>query len=238
MKKFQKNLKNTKPKKIPKRKKTKIKVRIDKRMIRNRKLPRIRKNRGRKLMYTLMLLLLWNNTTRDTRNTIDKIEQETQDHLLDNTQITRQYNLNSNWSVSKGTSHDTGTNFCLVTGNWNNCVTNRRLPSNKIRNRNVRAYNGNRVIRNVIKLAHWNVGNSRWEKKRLEVEALTIEKTPDILYISEANLWGSVPDFEREINGYDMYIPKKMMNRHQYARIILLVRQGIDSFDLRPGLQT
>ena len=32
------------------------------------------------------------------------------------------------------------------------------------------------MIRNIIKLAHWNLGNGKWENKRDEIEALTLDK--------------------------------------------------------------
>ena len=101
------------------------------------------------------------------------------------------------------------------------------MTSNKVRNRYMRSYNGNRMIRNVVKLAHWNVGNARWEKKTLEIEALVLEKSPDILFISEANMWQSLPEDQRNIPGYQLHYPQAMMAKHGYARIVLLAKDGL-----------
>ena len=100
--------------------------------------------------------------------------------------------------------------------------------SRKLRNSKVKAYNGNRQIRSTVKIAHWNAGNSNWENKRLEIEALVIEKTPDILFVSEANMWKNLPDHMMEINGYQLHFPQAMMLKHEYARIVLLARDGIE----------
>ena len=72
------------------------------------------------------------------------------------------------------------------------------------------------------------MGNSKWEKKVIEIEALTLEKSPDILFISEANMWGEVPDYQKKVNGYDLYIPEAMMAKHGYARLVLLAREGLE----------
>ena len=101
------------------------------------------------------------------------------------------------------------------------------MISNKARNKRIKSYNGNRMIRNILKLAHWNMGNLKWEKKRLEIEALALDKSPDILLISEANLWKSLPEEERNIRGYNLYFPQAMMVKHGYARIALLAKEGL-----------
>ena len=101
------------------------------------------------------------------------------------------------------------------------------LP-HKIRNKKMKSYNGNRVVRNILKLAQWNIGNSKWESKRLEIEALALEKSPDIILISEANLWRSLPEEERSIAGYNLHFPTAMMNKHGYARIVLLAKVGLE----------
>ena len=103
-----------------------------------------------------------------------------------------------------------------------------RLLSSKLRNKRVKMYNGNRLIRNIIKLAHWNLGNSKWENKLIEIEALVLELTPDLIFISEANMWDSVPDYQRNIPGYKLFVPQAMMKKHKYARIVLLAREGLD----------
>ena len=77
----------------------------------------------------------------------------------------------------------------------------------------MKSYNGNRMLRNIIKMAQWNMGNSKWESKKLEIEALALEKSPDILFITEANLWSSLPEVERKIAGYTLHYPQAMMTK-------------------------
>ena len=77
--------------------------------------------------------------------------------------------------------------------------------SNKQRNRRKSTYNGNRIVRNIIKLSHWNAGNAKWENKQTEIEALLMDKSPDLLFVTETNLWDSVPDYQRNINGYNLH---------------------------------
>ena len=39
-------------------------------------------------------------------------------------------------------------------------------------NRAIKAKNGNREVRNVLKIAHWNCGNKLWENKKDAIEVL------------------------------------------------------------------
>ena len=86
--------------------------------------------------------------------------------------------------------------------------------------------NGNREIRNIIKITHWNMGSKKWEKKLTEVDALILEKSPDLLFLSEANLYKSLPENLRQVEGYSLHLPLTM-NKHHYSRIVLLVKNGV-----------
>ena len=99
--------------------------------------------------------------------------------------------------------------------------------SSKLRKRNVTAKNGNCQIKNVIKISHWNAGNQLWQNKRLEIEALILDNTPDLLFITEANLMASVPNCDRYIEGYTLYLPETVA-KHDYAQIVLLAKEGVD----------
>ena len=77
--------------------------------------------------------------------------------------------------------------------NWNRII---KMTSSKLRNRRVRATNGNRENRTLVKLAHWNAGNKFWQNKLIEIEEMLLDKTPDLVFISEANLFDTVPDQE------------------------------------------
>ena len=101
------------------------------------------------------------------------------------------------------------------------------LPSNKERNRKVRMENGNGFNNNIVKIYHWNAGPMYWNRKRDIIEALTLERQPDILVITEANLMCETSQEESHIQGYDMVLPLTM-DTLGYSRVVMLVRQGIN----------
>ena len=130
---------------------------------------------------------------------------------------------NSRW-ISHKWENSNYKNFGLLDG-WKERI---KLTSRKITNRLRRAYNGNRGARNSVQIAHWNLGSCKWERKKTEIEALLLEKDPDIIFISEANLYQDLPEYERQIRGYDMYLPDSMMIKHKYVRIVMLARTDLD----------
>ena len=75
--------------------------------------------------------------------------------------------------------------------------------SNKERNRNVRALNGNRQSRG-IKLAHWNAGSAYLANKMQEIEQVVSENHPHLLGISEANLKRGHDLDDVQLQGYDL----------------------------------
>ena len=99
---------------------------------------------------------------------------------------------------------------------------------NKLQNRNMRAYNGNHTFRNNVQFAQWNMGRGNWESKMVELEAQLLLRSPDIIYITEATLHQSVPEYARQIRGYQMFIPEDMMEKHEYVCIVMLVKDGIE----------
>ena len=117
--------------------------------------------------------------------------------------------------------------FCPVT--WKALKWNKRIIwiSSKLQNKSVKMKNGNRSTRSVIKIYHWNMGNKLWQNKRDEIEALIIDKSPDLFFISEANLMETLPDHERHIAGYVLHLPLTM-SIHNCARIVLLAKEGIE----------
>ena len=94
--------------------------------------------------------------------------------------------------------------------------------------------NGNITIRNILKILHWNAGNALLQNKLTELEALILEKTPDILFVSEANLMATLPVDERQIVGYSLHLPGTV-EKHKYVRIVLLIKEGID-FKIQPEM--
>ena len=61
------------------------------------------------------------------------------------------------------------------------------LFSNKVKNKAMKSYNGN--IKTTINVIHWNMGNTYWIHKTDEIEAAINEYSPDLFYISEANIF-------------------------------------------------
>ena len=101
----------------------------------------------------------------------------------------------------------------------------RFFPATKLSNRQKIAYNGNR--NESYKIGHWNGGSRMWKNKLLELEIMLGQMRPDLCYITEANLWKGTPPHEKEIEGYRLVLPKTL-NTMNHARIILLVREGIN----------
>ena len=100
-------------------------------------------------------------------------------------------------------------NWGLADSNWMEGQNSVRtaLPrkhwsiSNKRRNNNIKCKNGNRTKAS-IRLAHWNLGSTFWQRKVDTIQNLVDEKNPDLCYISEANLMGGLNDYESRIRGY------------------------------------
>ena len=58
------------------------------------------------------------------------------------------------------------------------------------------------------KILHWNIGSSLWDKKRVQIQLLTEEFRPDLVFISEANLLPSLPDYQAIIQNYTIITTK------------------------------
>ena len=97
--------------------------------------------------------------------------------------------------------------------------------SRKKRNNRQRAKNGNRMSQ--LKVAHWNIGAKLWQNKLLDIMALISDISPDILVISEANMWQGLPDHEKNIAGYTMVLPPTMSTLG-HARLVMLIRDNIE----------
>ena len=101
------------------------------------------------------------------------------------------------------------------------------LLTSKEQNRRMKMYNGNRQWGHSISISHWNAGSTHWQRKKEEIEALVLQKNPDILYISEANLMEDVTEEERHVEGYRLILPKTMISL-KHARLVLLVKEELE----------
>ena len=151
--------------------------------------------------------------------------------------LTPQNSLSDNTEISTMSQHNpnTGT-YIMISGSSNYIRKNDKIVrwksrplwlSNKMRNKKIKIKNGNRETRNIIKITHWNMGNKKWENKMTEVDALILEKTPDIIFLSEANLFQTLPEHLRQIEGYKLHLPLTM-SKHKYSRLVLLVKDGVN----------
>ena len=93
-------------------------------------------------------------------------------------------------------------------------------PSNKQRNKLVKARNGNRQNRG-IKLAHWNAGSAHLVNKMHEIEQVVAEHNPHLLGISESN-FKRVHDIENvQLQDYDLVLSKTFDNDQlEISRIV------------------
>ena len=101
----------------------------------------------------------------------------------------------------------------------------------KIRNRIKKSSNGNigRIgqISKSLCIIHWNSGPTRWVNRRDELNNLTRDYNPDLIFISEAALYNYNTDYETFIDGYSL-ISAKTIEEHGYSRLNLLVKNGIE----------
>ena len=77
--------------------------------------------------------------------------------------------------------------------------------SSKYRNRLQKLKNGNG--RKSILVSHWNLGSRQWKKKVNAIQALVDTKKPDLIFISEANMYKVTQECETLISGYQIIKP-------------------------------
>ena len=94
----------------------------------------------------------------------------------------------------------------------------------RVRNSRMKSYNGNG--RSCVTVMHWNLGPRRWDNKTDNVQLLVDQHKPDILYVSEVNLYNEIPDHMCNIKGYIMTKAKTTVGLG-YSRIVLLCKAGL-----------
>ena len=95
--------------------------------------------------------------------------------------------------------------------------------------------NGKRL--SIMKAIHWNAGSCLWQNKLTVIEALLLQKRPDVCFISEANLWDQVTEHDRDIPGYFMFLPNtfKLL---KHAGIVCLVRENLNAHVMRKHMDS
>ena len=87
--------------------------------------------------------------------------------------------------------------------------------------------NGNRKEgRKSLKIVHWNGGAKFWTNKTEHIECMINELRPDLMFVSEANIFSHNNDYQIDIEGYKIYHPKQHYSLG-YSRIILLAREEL-----------
>ena len=116
-----------------------------------------------------------------------------------------------NFLVKRGTltdhDHQTGAVQGRNLVDMRNLYEKMSFLSNKIRNRIIKMVNGNGSMCQNVTVLHWNLGSKLWQRKVIEIEAVTIQYSPDIFVISEANLLETLSESERKIPGYRIILP-------------------------------
>ena len=114
------------------------------------------------------------------------------------------------------------------TGQNTHSAQNSWGKSNKVKNKIMHAANGNRTNK-ILKIFQWNMGSRAWTKKQDEIQLIIDEINPDLMYITEANIYKDDPEYsttDREIYP-DIPIHMDKNEDMNYARIILLIKNDL-----------
>ena len=217
--KTQKNQKNKKIKKNIKNIKFKKKLKNDK--IRKK----FSKNQNHKskvrndffLVILLAILFSWKQPPK-----IPEVRFQIVDNWTE-TNSSGQYTVNTNIFFDK--SLDSDPNTCLHFRNQKICRTSLGFhPSSKIMNRNIRMTNGN-IMKSLI-VTHWNGGSKHMKNQIPEIQYILDTRKPDLLLLSEANIFDTNMDHELVTIGYTMQ-KTKTWDTVGHCRLIALVRNGL-----------
>ena len=83
------------------------------------------------------------------------------------------------------------------------------MPQHKTRNKLTKIMNGN-INSKTLKILQWNMGSKYWVRKFEKVQAIVDTERPDIMYITEANLFKADPDYSLVIENYRLVLPKNL----------------------------
>ena len=96
--------------------------------------------------------------------------------------------------------------------------------SQKKLNKLTKIMNGNKNIK-ALKILQWNMGSRFLSKKRDEIQAIMDDMKPDIMVITEANMFCNEQDHLLNIEGYNIIKPKPWDNPQlKYDRVIILIK--------------
>ena len=98
------------------------------------------------------------------------------------------------------------------------------VKSAKMRNKEKKAENGN--ISKSFKVTHWNSGSKHWKNKINEIQVILDTRRPDLLIVSEANVFNTNQDYELVTPGYVM-LKTKAWDTLGHCRLVTLVRNNL-----------
>ena len=119
----------------------------------------------------------------------------------------------------------------ITRGLWDGRIKTLKVPdikhsiTSKKRNKLRKSINGNG--KNFMLVAHWNLGSSKWKNKVNHIQALVDSTSPDLLFISEANLYEATAECETIIQGYNIHKPKTV-SISNLSRLVLLSKDNLE----------
>ena len=102
--------------------------------------------------------------------------------------------------------------------------------SARTRNNRIKTTNGNRG--KALNIVQWNIGNTKWHNKILEIRQAVIDLQPDIFVVTEANLMKDIPIYQSNVQGYEIICPDTMETL-DHCRIVILARESLEIEVLR-----
>ena len=107
------------------------------------------------------------------------------------------------------------------------------MITHKASNKLVKISNGN-IVRKVLKIIEWNMGSKHWIRKQSEIQNVVDTQRPDIIFITEANIFSEDPNYSLKIDNYNLELPLTLSNNKlKYARIAVLLKQDLN-YELLP----
>ena len=94
------------------------------------------------------------------------------------------------------------------------------------RNKLTKIINGNISMNQNWTMIQWNMGGKYWLRKTHEIENVILKYKPDLFAISESNMGINLTDYEKNIAGYNTFIPKIAPGQNM-SRLVLLVKDEL-----------
>ena len=77
-----------------------------------------------------------------------------------------------------------------------------------------------------LKVTHWNSGNKFWKNKTENIQYILDTRKPDVMLVSESNVFKTDSDSELVTPGYYM-VKTKTWDQVGHCRLVALIRDGL-----------